>query len=258
MKKLDLKIVYVGAEVADVDRLFVQIKYTSTSRVLIRLIIHQSIVSLIDNGANGILNRFSSLVEDFIRVVDFEVKTQLIFIEERTVGPSLGQDSIAAGQKAVIVGIIAVMFFMIIAYGRFGLFSDIALIMNIVFIIALLSIFNITLTLPGIAGIVLTIGMAVDANILIFERIKEELHNGNTAYGAIDKGFTAAFRTIIDSNITTLVAALILFYFGSGPVKGFAVTLSIGIASSMFSAISLTRLMVISWFKNSKLKVINL
>jgi protein-export membrane protein SecD len=182
----------------------------------------------------------------------------LNIIEERTVGPSLGLDSIKAGRKAVVIGIVAVMVFMILSYGLFGIFSNIALIMNIVFITALLSIFGATLTLPGIAGIVLTIGMAVDSNVLIFERIKEEFDSGNTAFGSVEKGFSSAFKTIVDSNITTLVAALVLFYFGSGPVKGFAVTLSIGILTSMFSATSLTRLMVVTWLRKTKSKTIPL
>lgn len=176
----------------------------------------------------------------------------LDIIEERTVGASLGADSIAAGKKAIMVGIVLVIVFMFISYGLFGLFSDIALILNMVIILAVISVFEATLTLPGIAGIVLTMGMAVDANVLIFERIREELRNGKTPFAAVDNGFQQAFKTIIDSNITTLIAALLLYTFGSGPVKGFAVTLSVGILASMFSAILLTRLMVVTWLKKKR------
>lgn len=176
----------------------------------------------------------------------------LDIIEERTVGPSLGADSIAAGTSAIIIGIILVMGFMLLSYGLFGVFSNISLVMNMIMIVAVISVFGATLTLPGIAGIVLTMGMAVDANVLIFERIREETSLGKTPFAAIDNGFSQAFKTIIDSNITTLIAALLLYTFGSGPVKGFAVTLSVGILSSMFSAILLTRLMVVTWLKKKR------
>lgn len=182
----------------------------------------------------------------------------LEIIEERTVGPSLGADSIAAGKAAAIIAIVLVMVFMLISYGLFGLFSDIALIINMVIVLGVLSMIQATLTLPGIAGIVLTLGMAVDANVLIFERIREEVRTGKTTFAAIDHGFKSAFATIIDSNITTLIAAIILFLFGSGTVKGFAVTLSIGILSSMFSAILLTRLMVVLWVKKKRPKQLSL
>jgi preprotein translocase subunit SecD len=170
-------------------------------------------------------------------------------IEERTVGPTLGKDSVASGKKAVIYAGILVMIMMFVIYGLFGLFADIALLVNVVLIIAALTLLQATLTLPGIAGIVLVIGMAVDANVLIFERIREEARYGKSIYATIDNGFSAAVKTIIDSNLTTLLAALILYYFGSGPVRGFAVTLSIGIIASMFSAISFTRLMVLAWLR---------
>lgn len=177
-------------------------------------------------------------------------------MEERTVGPSLGEDSIAAGKFACTVAILMVFVFMIIGYGLFGIFSNIALVMNIIMIGAFLSLFQATLTLPGIAGIVLTIGMAVDANVLIFERIREEVARGKTAFAAVDNGFKIAYRTILDSNITTLIAAVILFYFGTGTVKGFAVTLSIGILASMFSAIVLTRMMTVIWLKSRRPKAL--
>lgn len=173
-------------------------------------------------------------------------------IEERTVGPSLGADSIEAGTNAIMLGFAMIMLFMFLAYGRFGFYADIALVMNLTIMLAVISIFGATLTLPGIAGIVLTMGMSVDANVLIFERIREESKIGRTPFAAVDSGFGQALRTIIDSNLTTLIAALILYSFGSGPVKGFAVTLSVGILASMFSAILLTRLMVVKWLKKNK------
>ncbi len=163
-------------------------------------------------------------------------------VEERTVGPSLGRDSIEKGIKATIIGGITVILFMAIYYNLAGIIADFALILNIVFIMAGLALFGATLTLPGIAGIILTIGMAVDANVLIFERIREELRLGKGPIAAIDTGYGRAFVTILDANITTLIAALVLFQFGTGPIRGFAVTLSIGITASMFTAIFITRI----------------
>lgn len=162
-------------------------------------------------------------------------------VEERTVGPSLGQDNIEQGFNSVIVGFVLVLIFMAIYYKVFGLVADVALALNLVFIIAMLSMLQATLTLPGIAGIVLTVGMAVDANVLIFERIREELKNGNSPQASIHAGYEKAFSTIADANITTLIAAIVLFSFGTGPIKGFAVTLSLGIISSMFTAIFVSR-----------------
>ncbi len=182
----------------------------------------------------------------------------LEIIEERTVGPTLGQDSIAAGKQAVIIGFIAVLLLILIIYRKFGVFAFLALLMNIVFIFAALTALGAALTLPGIAGIVLTIGMAVDTNVLIFERIREESRSSKSIYAVIDQGFNQALKTIMDSNITTLIAALILFNFGSGPVKGFAVTLSIGILASIFSAIFLTKILIYLWIKKSKPKKIEL
>lgn len=180
----------------------------------------------------------------------------LTVLEERTVGPGLGADSIAAGQIAALAGLVLVVIFMTLAYGLFGLFANVALVFNITFIFAALSVLQATLTLPGIAGIVLTIGMAVDANVLIFERIREELKIGRTPIAAIDAGYNRALTTIIDSNLTTLIAALLLFMFGSGPIKGFAVTLSIGIIASMFTAIMVTRLMVVVWLRRTRPKTV--
>jgi preprotein translocase subunit SecD len=176
----------------------------------------------------------------------------LKIIEERTVGPSLGLDSIKSGTIAAIMGLVFVAIFMVIFYGFFGFVADIALFINIVIIIAVLSLIGATLTLPGIAGIVLTMGMAVDANVLIFERIKEELQDKKSVFQAVEQGFSQAFRTIIDSNITTLIVAFFLYIFGNGPVKGFAVTLSIGIISSMFSAILLSRMIIALWIKKRR------
>jgi len=162
-------------------------------------------------------------------------------VEERSIGPSLGQDSIEQGMNSIIFGSILVLIFMGIYYRMFGLVANLALVFNMLLILAAMSIIGGTLTLPGIAGIVLTIGMAVDANVLIFERIREELRLGKTPLAAIDGGYDKALSTIVDANITTLIAAIVLFQFGSGPVKGFAITLSVGILASMFTAITVTR-----------------
>ena len=165
-------------------------------------------------------------------------------IEERTVGPSLGQANIDQGFRSVLVGFILVLIFMMIYYRVFGVFANVALALNLVLIVAVLSMLQATLTLPGVAGIVLTVGMAVDANVLIFERIREEIQNGSTPQASIHTGYERALSTIIDANITTLIAAIVLFNFGTGPIKGFAVTLSIGIITSMFTAIVVTRALV--------------
>ena len=166
----------------------------------------------------------------------------LEFIEERTVGPSLGRDSIRMGVRAAVLGLVIVAIFMVVYYRGAGLIANVALILNLVFIMAFMAAMRATLTLPGIAGIILTIGMAVDANVLIFERIREELRNRKTVRAAIDGGYGRAFRTILDANLTTLITAFVLLQFGTASIKGFAVTLSIGIVSSMFTALILTRL----------------
>ncbi|MCP5365717.1 MAG: protein translocase subunit SecD [Hyphomicrobiales bacterium] len=176
----------------------------------------------------------------------------LKILEERTVGPGLGSDSIAAGKLASVVGLALVAVFMVAAYGLFGIFAVIALFINLVLIFAALSALQATLTLPGIAGIALTIGMAVDANVLIFEHIREEVAAGRTPISAVDAGFTRALTTIVDSNLTTLFAAVLLYIFGSGPVRGFGVTLSIGIVTSMFTAMMVTRLMVVTWLSRTR------
>lgn len=176
------------------------------------------------------------------------------FVEERTVGPSLGADSIAAGEIAGIVGAVLVLAFMFLAYGKLGIIANLALTINIMLLIAALSVLGATLTLPGIAGIVLTVGMAVDSNVLIFERIREERVGGRSLVQAIDAGFRKALTTIIDANVTTLIAACILFYLGSGPIRGFAVTLAIGIVTTVFTAFILTRWMVAWWLRTQKPK----
>lgn len=174
------------------------------------------------------------------------------YLEERTVGPGLGADSIVAGEIASVLGMIFVVVFMVGAYGLFGAMASVALGINLILLMAALSLLQATLTLPGIAGIVLTIGMAVDANVLIFERIREEVRNGRGPITAVDAGYKRALSTILDSNLTTLIAALLLFQFGTGPIKGFAVTLSLGLLTSMFSAIMVTRLMVALWLRQRR------
>ena len=173
-------------------------------------------------------------------------------LEERTVGAGLGADSIRAGEIACVIGLIAVVSFMIAAYGLFGVFTTIAVFTNLFLMLGVLSLIGATLTLPGIAGIILTIGMAVDANVLIFERMREEVKAGRTPRDAADAGFTEAWTTIVDSNLTTLVAAIVLFYFGTGPVRGFAVTLAIGIATSMFTSVTVTRVIISTWLNKAK------
>src|SRR5713226_9765558 len=173
----------------------------------------------------------------------------LTIIEERTVGPGLGQDSINAGVHAAYFGTALVIVFMIVTYGLFGLFANLAVAVNVGMILGILSFLGATLTLPGIAGIVLTVGIAVDSNVLIYERIREELRGGRSAITAIDAGFSRALATILDSNITTFIAAAVLFFIGTGSVRGFAVTLGIGILTTVFTAFTLTRLIVASWVR---------
>ena len=179
-------------------------------------------------------------------------------IEERTVGPSLGQANIDQGFRSVVVGFILVLIFMAVYYRVFGLFANVALALNLVLIVAVLSLLQATLTLPGVAGIVLTVGMAVDANVLIFERIREEIQNGATPQASIHTGYERALSTIIDANVTTLIAAIVLFNFGTGPIKGFAVTLSIGIITSMFTAIIVTRALVNFLYGGKRIKALTI
>ena len=180
----------------------------------------------------------------------------LDFLEERTIGPELGADSIQAGKIACIVAFVGVLVFMALSYGLFGLFANVALIVNIGLIFGLLSLIGATLTLPGIAGIVLTIGMAVDANVLIFERIREELKTAKGPSRAIELGYEKALSAILDANITTFITAVILFAMGSGPVRGFSITLGLGILTSVFTAIFVTRLLVVIWFERRRPKTL--
>ena len=173
----------------------------------------------------------------------------LLVLEERSVGPSLGADSIAAGATAIMIGFGAVLIFMVVSYGLFGLFAMLALLINLLLITAVMSLIQSTLTLPGMAGIVLTMGMSVDANVLINERLRDELRSGKSPILAIETAFTRAYGTILDTNMTGLLAALILFWLGSGPVRGFAVTLAIGIIASFFTATTITRLLVAEWVR---------
>lgn len=180
----------------------------------------------------------------------------LTIIEERNVGPGLGQDSIAAGELASYVGSVLVVVFMLLTYRLFGFFANVAVAINVAMIFGILSLLNATLTLPGIAGIVLTVGIAVDSNVLIYERIREELRHGRSPINAIDAGFTRALATIMDSNITTFIAAAVLFYIGTGPVRGFAVTLGIGIITTVFTAFTVTRLIVATWVRWKRPQVV--
>ena len=182
----------------------------------------------------------------------------LTVVEERSVGPSLGSDSISSGKIASVMSLVLIAIFMMLFYGIFGFIANIALFVNIAIIISFLSMLGATLTLPGIAGIVLTMGMSVDANVLIFERIKEELSTKKSLLASVEQGFSQAYRTILDSNLTTLIVAFFLYVFGNGSVKGFAVTLSIGIMSSMFTAILLTRMLISIWLKKTRPKKLSL
>ena len=210
-------------------------------------------------GGSGIITG-SFTVEDSTRLAVLlragALPAEMTFLEERTIGPELGQDSIDAGKIAAIVGMIAVGVFMIASYGLFGAFANIALVINIALIFAVLSAIGATLTLPGIGGIVLTIGMAVDANVLVYERIREELRQAKTPGRAIELGYERALSAIIDANLTTLITATVLFVMGSGTVKGFAVTLGIGVVTSVFTAIFITRLIVELWMGWSRPKTI--
>lgn len=179
---------------------------------------------------------------------------QMTFLEERTIGPELGEDSIKAGRLSAIIATVAVVAYIVASYGLFGVFASVAVVVNVIMILGIMSLMGATLTLPGIAGIVLTVGTAVDANVIIYERIREELRRGRRVGAAIDTGFKEAMSAIIDANVTSFIAALVMFFLGSGPVKGFAVTLVIGIVTSVFTAIFLTRLMIVIWFERTRPK----
>ena len=206
-------------------------------------------------GGSGIITGNFSVEESTqlsVQLSSGSLPAELVFLQERTIGPELGQDSIDAGTIACIVAFIFVLIFMGLSYGLFGIFANIALIINIGLIFGLLSLIGATLTLPGIAGIVLTIGMAVDANVLVFERIREELKTAKGPARAIELGYEKALSAILDANITTFITAVILFALGSGPVRGFSITLGLGILTSVFTAIFLTRLFVVMWFERRR------
>ncbi|WP_036264287.1 protein translocase subunit SecD [Methylocapsa aurea] len=209
------------------------------------------ILGPITGGSGQISGRFT--VEDANKLAILlragALPAKLTIVEERTVGPGLGQDSIDAGKRAAYVGAGLVAFYMLITYGVFGVFANIALAVHIAFIFAGLVLLGATLTLPGIAGIVLTIGMAVDSNVLIYERIREEAHQGRSILSALDAGFNRAFATIVDSNVTMFVAAAILYFLGSGPVRGFAVSLALGILTTIITAVTMTRMMITLWYR---------
>ncbi|MBT8155411.1 protein translocase subunit SecD [Epibacterium ulvae] len=210
-------------------------------------------------GGSGIITGNFSIEESTNLAVLLRagaLPAELTFLEERTIGPELGQDSIDAGKIATIVAFVAVLVFMALSYGLFGIFANIALLVNVGMIFGALSLIGGTLTLPGIAGIVLTVGMAVDANVLIFERIREELKSGRGPARSIDEGYSKALSAIVDANVTTFITAVILFVMGSGPVRGFAITLGLGILTSVFTAIFVTRLLVVIWFERRRPKTI--
>jgi len=173
------------------------------------------------------------------------------YLEERTVGPSLGSDSIRAGVQAAVVGMMAVLIFMLVYYRGSGINADVALILNLIILLGFLGFSGATLTLPGIAGVILTVGMGVDSNVLIFERIREELRNGKTPSSAVEQGFSHAWITIVDTHVTTIVSAFILFIFGTGPVRGFAVTLTFGLLANLFTAVFVSR-MIFDWVLSRK------
>ena len=225
--------------------------------VLDNKVISAPVIQSAINGGSGIITGSFTLEESTNLAVLLRsgaLPAEMTFLEERTVGPELGQDSIDAGKVAALVGMIAVGAFMIASYGLFGVFAVVALVLNMGLIFGILSMIGGTLTLPGIAGIVLTIGMAVDANVLVYERIREELRTAHTPARAIEIGYDRALSAIIDANLTTLITAVVLYFFGAGPVRGFAVALGIGIVTSVFSAIYLTRLIIEIWFNWRKPK----
>ncbi len=211
-------------------------------------------------GSGQISGNFTTEEANSLAVVlrSGALPAKLNIVEERTVGPSLGSDSIKAGFNAAIIGLILVMVFMVVAYGLFGLFADIALLFNLAMLIAVMSVVGFTLTLPGIAGIVLTMGMAVDSNVIIFERIREEWRNGRSAMASMETGFSSALATILDSNLTALIAAVVLFGVGSGPVRGFAITHAIGILTTMYTAFTVTRFIVTLWARWARPKEVPL
>ena len=219
-----------------------------------------TIQSAITGGNGRITGAFSA--QEAARIATLirsgALPATLTTIEQRSVGPELGKDSIRAGSRAFLIGFAGVIIYMVLSYGRFGVYANVALIANVVLIVGALSLFGSTLTLPGIAGIVLTIGMAVDANVLIFERIREEVSAGKTPVKAVEQGFERARSAILDANVTTFAAAFLMFYLGAGPVRGFAITLMIGVVTSVFTAYVLTRLLAGGWVLSKRPKTIAL
>jgi protein-export membrane protein SecD len=211
-------------------------------------------------GSGQISGRFTTEETNELAIVlrSGALPAKLTIVEERTVGPSLGSDSIRAGIIASIVGLIGIMCFILLPYGLFGVFANIALLANLLMLVAIMSAFGFTLTLPGIAGIVLTLGMAIDSNVLVFERIREEWRKGRSPFNSVEIGFKEALTTVFDANVTTLIAAAVLFGIGSGPIRGFAVTLAIGIFTTMFTAFTLTRLIAAMWVLRARPKEIAL
>jgi SecD/SecF fusion protein len=212
------------------------------------------ILSPITGGAGQISGRFTVEQATNLSILlrAGALPAKLNIVEERTVGPGLGEDSIKAGERAAYVGAALVVAYMLVTYGIFGVFANLALFVHIAFIFAALVLLGATLTLPGIAGIVLTIGMAVDSNVLIYERIREESHMGRSIISALDAGFKRAFATIVDSNVTMFVAAAILYFLGSGPVRGFAVSLALGILTTIITAVTMTRMMIAVWYRYAR------
>lgn len=211
-------------------------------------------------GSGQISGRFTTEEAGDLAIVlrSGALPAKLTVVEERTVGPSLGSDSVRAGVIATVIGLVGVVAFMVIGYGLFGVFANIALLANLVMLVGLLSVMGATLTLPGIAGLLLTLGMAVDSNVLVYERIREEWRAGRSPISAVETGFRAAMATIIDANLTTLIAVAVLFFVGSGPVRGFAVTLGLGILTTVFTAFTLTRLIIAWWLRAARPKEVPL
>ena len=227
--------------------------------VLDREVISAPVIQSHISGGSGIITGSFSVEESTKLAVLLRagaLPAEMTFLEERTIGPELGQDSIDAGRIASVVAMVAVVAFMVACYGLFGVFASVALLLNVAMIVGALSAIGGTLTLPGIAGIVLTIGMAVDANVLVFERIREELRTAKGPARAIELGYEKALSAIVDANITTLITAVILFMVGSGPVRGFAITLGIGIVTSVFTALYVTRVIVVAWFARARPRAI--
>ncbi len=240
-------------------RAFADVTQTNTGRqfaiVLDDAIISAPVINEPILGGNGQISGGFSVQDAndlaiLLRAGALPVK--LTIIEERTIGPGLGEDSIRAGQIAAAIGTVGIVVFMVVVYGFLGVLANIAVILNVTILFSVMTLLGATLTLPGIAGIVLIVGTAVDANVLIYERIREEFRAGRSAIQAIDLGFKRALNTILDANITTLIAAIVLFQFGSGPIKGFAVTLGIGILTTLFTAFLITRLMVATWVRRRR------